>query len=221
MKVLVTLVIGLAIFSANAYSNAITFTYTGSGSGTVGSASFSNAAFTISAVGDTANRQSFNINGNTGFFIDDSSVTISIAGIGVLQVTTATRAFVNNTISEIGFSRAGINGSDLYTFTQVPGANTWDMLSPFALYTGVAGLLQWDLQPNINTNLGVLMFNSGPSNGTFRAAGSRPDRCSHDCRGAIVDQFGNGPLATPEPCALLVVGLGGLGIAGLFLVRRS
>jgi PEP-CTERM motif len=216
VKILVTLVVGLAIFSVNSYSTPVTFTYTGSASGTVGSMSFSNAAFTISAVGDTANRQTFNTNGFTGFFIDHSSVTISIAGIGVLQVTTGTRTFVNNSISMIGLSRAGINGSDLYDFAQVPGASTWDMLSPFALYTGVASVLQWNFQPNINTNLGVLLFNDGPVIGTFRAD-FRHDRCIHDCIVTTVNSQ-LGPLPTPEPSALLLVGLG---IAGLFVVRRS
>ena len=87
----------------NSFADLITFTHTGTGSGTIGATSFANAAFTITDTADTTARSSF----STGFFINDLSASISIAGVGNFNFTSGTRTFVNNSLSLVGFSRSG------------------------------------------------------------------------------------------------------------------
>ena len=67
----IILITGLAV-KANA--TPITFTHQGTGSGTLGGTSFSNAAFTITDVGDTGNR----VSTVPGYSINDTSASRSV-----------------------------------------------------------------------------------------------------------------------------------------------
>ena len=148
-------------FAGIASADPIRFVYTGTGSGSLNGSNFSDAAITITALGDTSARQSF----SGGFFIDHTSAMIEIAGVGTVAFVTGTRTFMNNAVDALGFSRAGSGGNDLYN-----GANAvvdWDMLSNYSL-SGVFGLLQWALT-NVDTSGGVLLFASSQTQGSFTA----------------------------------------------------
>jgi hypothetical protein len=147
-----------------ASADPIRFVYTGTGSGSLNGTNFSGAAFTITALGDTADRQSF----SSGFFIDHTSAMIEIAGVGTVAFVTATRTFMNNASMVLGFSRAGTGGADLYNGPFQTTGTTWDMLSDFST-SGTFGLLQWTFT-NVDTTGGVLAFLSNEgAPGTFSA----------------------------------------------------
>jgi hypothetical protein len=151
--------------TATAAAAPITFIYTGSGdySAQLDGVPFSDADFTITATGDTDDRQSF----ANGFFIEHLTSSISIAGVGTFDFITATRTFVNNTGGGGGFSRS--SGPDLYT-GQDPVFFAWDMLSSIGPVGGASwGFLQWALSPVITTG-GELVFSDGLiDNATFQA----------------------------------------------------
>src|SRR2546428_1356243 len=96
--------LSLILASGVVWATPIEFIHTGTGSGTIGATSFTNAAFTITEFSDTSSRQSC---GGGCFFIDDAVATIAISGVRTFTFLTRTRTFVNQAISLIRFSRAG------------------------------------------------------------------------------------------------------------------
>ena len=147
----------------------LTTTISATGSGTLGAASFNNASFAITSVGDTAARQP--ISSSVGFYIDNTTASINISGIGLANFTLATRIFVNNTFSVAGFSRAGAGGDDILDVDGAP-FTSWNML------TNVGPIFDADLVPirqaqNLSTTLGSLSFSSY-SNATFQAVIPEP-----------------------------------------------
>jgi hypothetical protein len=158
-------------------------TYSSVGTGTIGSTSFTDAAFTITESLDTANIQPM----TGGLFINDNSASIAITGIGTFDFTTATRTFVSNTNGVVGFSRAGATGADLMYSSGDPAYTTWGMTTSIGPYTGPGSLLQWALFPVLTTG-GTIVINNASPTVTFEA------------------------IASPEPAsaALISLGLGGL-----------
>lgn len=185
----------LVLHAPSAFADPVTFTHQGVGSGSIGGTSFTNASFTITAVGNTLNVQSFGV----GVFIDHDSAMISITGVGTFLFTTGTRTFVNNTAEIVGFSRAGIDGGDLFDGPINPQFATWDMLSSIGPIAGTANFLQWvnPQLPAVFTNGGQLIFNDGPSPAIFTATVA--------------------PGEIPEPATLTLLGLG---FGGASIVRR-
>jgi hypothetical protein len=153
--------------AACSYADIITFTQTGVGSGTIGATTFTNAAFTITDIGNTANRTAVPL----GFFIDDTSASILINGVGTFGFLTGTRTFVNNSVGNgtVGFSRAGTAGDDLFDGPSNAVFGTWDMLSSIGPISGTGFLQQWDPAAfgAVNTTGGVLIFQSGSSSTVF------------------------------------------------------
>jgi hypothetical protein len=156
--------ISATLFGANASAAPITFIHTGSGSGSIGGTPFGNSSFTITGLGDTANRQSF----SNGYFIDHDSVMIDIQGVGTLNLVTGTRTFFNDDGNTPGFSRAGSAGADLFNGPSTTLLDGWDMLSSIGPFGGNLELMQWDFG-NVITDGGILLFNHGISTGTFEA----------------------------------------------------
>jgi hypothetical protein len=121
-----------AAISASAFAAPITYTLSGTGSGTVGAATFSNAAYTISVVGDTTA-----ITGGPTF----SNVvtgTMTIAGIGTATITEPIRVFNNQTNSAFGFGRPGgdlldVSDPAFATYALATSLGPIPGLTPFAL----------------------------------------------------------------------------------------
>ena len=153
-------------FLAHALAAPIMFTHTGTGSGTIDEVSFSDAEFTITALGATENRQ---VTGpGLTYFIDHDSASIEINGVGTLEFVTATRTFVNPVVSLVGFSRAGSGGFDLFNGPNNVAFSTWDMLDSIGPINGSGVLLLWDALPVV-TDAGVLVFSDSTSIATFQA----------------------------------------------------
>jgi hypothetical protein len=161
------------LLAACSFAAPITITHTGVGSGTIGGTTFTGASFTITDIGDTASRSTF----PGGFFIDDLSASIAINGVGTFSFITGTRTFVNQVQIQVGFSRAGINGIDLYDGPTTAAFGTWDMLSSIGPISGSAVLSQWGAAfGTVNTSGGVLVFNNSTSDTVFKATvGSVPE----------------------------------------------
>src|SRR5688572_22144915 len=150
------LILNLVAFATNSFGALITFTHTGTGTGTLGGVCFGPAAFSITGVGNTDARQSF----TGGFFIDHTSASIAIAGLGTLDFVTGTRTFFNDSTNTPGFSRgSGVGGADLYNGPTTVLLDGWDMLTSVGPFAGTMNLLQWSSSP-VNTSGGVLVFNS-------------------------------------------------------------
>jgi hypothetical protein len=159
------LVIGLTSASSRAFAEPIVFVHTGIGSGTIDATPFFDAAFTITAIGDTDNREStFGV-----FSTDHVTATIVIEGIGSLQFVTETRTFVNNDLSLVGFSRASDSEADLFNGPDHAEFSTWDMLTSVGPHSGEGLLLQW-ITDDVETTGGVLFFETAAvETATFQA----------------------------------------------------
>lgn len=164
----------------------IHYTHTGFGSGTLDGTAFgavAPVAFTITAVGDTANIASC---GGACLYNDNLSASIAIAGVGSFDFITATRYFSNN--GKVGFSRAGEHGQDLYNG---PALVAWDMASSVGPIVGTGQLMQWGSpNPVVDTTGGVLEFRNGYSEATFSATVG----------------------AVPEPSTVMLMGAGLFGL---------
>ena len=76
----------------------ITFTHAGSGAGSINGAAFATTSFVITATGFTEDVQTT----GPAHFIDHTSASISISGIGTFDFITLTRTFA--TANAVGFS---------------------------------------------------------------------------------------------------------------------
>ena len=164
------LIVGLALLLANIPAEAsepiMQFTFTGSGSGSLGGTNFPTSNFVITSIADTANREKK----SDVWSIDHTSSSISIAGLGDFSILTGTRTFVNCGSKQVGFSRAGLGGYDLYSNLNNTAFGTWDMLTPIGPFSGSMNLKQWSSYlPLIDTTGGILIFNNGSCIGTFQA----------------------------------------------------
>src|ERR1035437_8547252 len=98
MKIIVTTVsliwlLTLGAFAVTAQTLTCTFQFTGSG--TLGTQTFTNAAITITTVGNTANRKSGYISSSQpGYYIVNDSASASISGVGTFQFTVPTQTTV-------------------------------------------------------------------------------------------------------------------------------
>jgi hypothetical protein len=145
------LVAGLIGLAASAVSaSPITMIHDGSGSGTIDGVSFTSVNF------------------GSGWFIDHTSASINIAGVGTFDFITPTRTFVNNNIPLVGFSRAGISGSDLFNGPGNAEFASWDMTTSIGPLSGGGNLIQWGSE-DVMTSGGVLFFADGFTDAQFTA----------------------------------------------------
>lgn len=164
--------LALAVLVAPASAVTITFTHAGTASGNLAGIAFTDAAITITAVGDTANRTSF----SAGYFIDHDSAQVAIAGVGTFSFVTGTRTFYNDLATVAGFSRDGAGGDDLLNGPISAALSGWDMTTSIGPVAGTVGFLQWGVSP-VLTSGGVLLLNSNAGAGYFKAevGGTVPD----------------------------------------------
>jgi hypothetical protein len=175
----------LMAFACSSFASSITFTDITTASGTIGSTSFTNDVITISAVGNTSSIQKIPL----GFFINVSSASIMIDGVGTFLFTTGTRFFDNTTSQLVGFSRAGITGADLIDGPTNPAFSSWAMKTSIGPITGTGSIFQWTLSPVLTSGGTLALLNASP-NVTFSARVS----------------------TVPEPGTLLLVATGLLGV---------
>ena len=195
----VALLSALALGIASLASAApITYTHSGFGSGTLDGVAFGSlapVAFTITAQGDTDNRQTV----LTGGTLPDRLLhqqrqrVDRDRGLGTFDFTTPTRFFSNVENGIVGFSRAGSFGSDLFNG---PNGGGWDMTTSIGPING-DGFLWWG--PDVFTDGGLLEFNRLASDATFEAV----------VGGSV-----------PEPASLLLMGAG-IALAVRRRVRRA
>jgi len=110
------------------------------------------ATFIITASGDTDDRE----NDNEVFWIDHTSASIAIDGVGTFDFVTATRTAVNTDGNFVAFLRSG--GLGLVFGPIHPDFGTWDMLSSIGPLSSDDGIvLQWDDEP-VETSGGILVI---------------------------------------------------------------
>ena len=153
-------------------AQALTFIHEGVANGTLDAVPFGDSEFTISAVGDV--RSSY----SGGWYVDHTSASISIDGLGSFDFITGTRTFVNNNSEIVGFSRAGSSGSDLFNGPTNSVFSTWDMLSGIGPIVGTGSVFQWTSNPQIVTTGGILILDSGESRARFTAIVPEPSTCA-------------------------------------------
>lgn len=154
----------LALIGSNASAALITYIHAGSGSGSIGTNSFANADFVITATADTGNRELF----SNGFSIDHAVASISISGMGTFSFLTDTRTFVNNAFQTVGFSRATTAGTDLFNGPTNAAFASWGADTSIGPISGSGTLIQWNLG-DIATTGGILIFTGDTTSATFQA----------------------------------------------------
>lgn len=156
----------LALASISSTTGAAQFRYTfsGSGSGSLGGQQFEHLAFAIVGVADSANRaECFASNCR---YIDFAAGTLRLEGFGEFDLATTLRVY--NSLGNLGLSRGGAQGLDLYNNFRV--APDYDFASPVGPVLALASLLQWDAE-DVVTSAGVLKFVNADADGEFRAEG--------------------------------------------------
>ena len=174
----------------------IGFTFSGSGSGFIGSNQLNNAAFIIRQEADTADITSC---GPGCLYVDATSTSIEIQNLGEVSFITRTHVFIVRDGSRdfLGLGRSGLAGTDLYGNFVVNG---YDLQSSIGPIPGTTRLLQWGLY-DVITEIGTLNFHDGGGgDGTFQAFV------------AIAD-----PEQLPEPQSILLVSLA---LMGLFITKK-
>ena len=150
----------LVLTPAEAPAEMMTFVHAGAGSGTFDGTPFPASDFVITATGETDDRYAF-YDGD-GWWINHTSASIWIDGVGEFEFLTGTRTFVNNSTEYVGFSRAKYpgepGGADLFDGPHDAAFADWDMLSPIGPISGDGTLMQWQLSPQIVTAGGILFF---------------------------------------------------------------
>jgi hypothetical protein len=156
-----------ALLPWKASAQMMTFIHTGtSGSGTIGGNAFSDRPFTITATGNTPNRE----NGNRISSIAHDTASIEIDGVGLFTFVSRTRTFFNDDFDLVGFSRAYGHGStDLYNGPASAALDGWDMLRSIGPVSGPTNLLQWNKALVIITSGGELIFDNARTTGSFQA----------------------------------------------------
>jgi hypothetical protein len=159
------------VAATNSFGSPITFTYTGSGSGTIGGSVFPVSAFTITAIGDTDTR----IGAPSDFLykIAHSSASITITGVGSFNFVTGTQTFFNDVNHTPGLQHSSPFGSDLFDGPSAQTLAGWDMLTSVGPVFGSMMLIQWNTLPVI-TSGGQLIFSDTITSGSFSALVASP-----------------------------------------------
>ncbi len=195
--ILASLTLVVLCFSSASVANAnpITFTFQGTGSGTLGNQSFTGSAFSVTLTTDTSTvMQSGGI-----YSTPISPTTFNIAGIGSGAFVTPVFVFNNTSVSVVGLERAPNPG----------GADILDLFS--------SSLASYNLQTNFGpiTNSTPYSLNFG---GILTSLGTL--NISSATNVSFTAVTGTPPATVPEPTTMLLLGTGLAGIAARVRKQR-
>ena len=143
-----------------ANADAITYTETGTATGSIGATNFTTALVTITFAGDTSN-----VSGASGLFSNPvGTATVTIGGIGTFAFTDSLYVFDNQPFSVVGISDSTLN--DILDTIGSPAFSTYDLTSAIGPVTGLSGFNQGS---TYGTSGGLLAFNDMSANSTFAA----------------------------------------------------
>ena len=161
-------------FAGMAQTLTCTFQFTGSG--TLGTHTFTNAAITITTVSNTVHPHL--ANGNVTNTVDNTSTSIAIGGVGTFQFTVPTEIDVSTTPPNAAPGTSvtenlslGSSGYLYLVWVITPTTNVWNMLSSIGPITSQTGwIMNWNLAPMV-TNGGTANIYSTNGNTpiTFQA----------------------------------------------------
>lgn len=179
----------MANFAVNANAgNPIVFTYQGTGTGWLGETPFTDADFTITAVGDTENLRCFS---QGGYTIDHDTASINIAGVGTYDFTINTATFVNNATQLAGiFCNECAAGDLIYAPTDAV-FGSWNLLSSLAVSgTGETNGFQ---EGDTGTTGGNLFIADSTFPATFQASTDRAPNILFTYQGTGTGSLGGTP----------------------------
>jgi len=174
-----------------ANADAITYTESGTATGSIGATNFTDALVTITFVGDTSN-----VSGASGLFSNPvGTATVAIAGIGngAFAFTDSLYVFDNQSTSFVGIADFTLN--DILDTFGNSAFSTYGLTTSIGPVTGFSA---FDPGSAYGTKDGLLVFSNMSVNSTFAATTTAA--------------------AVPEPSSLVLLGAA---IAGLLMLRRG
>jgi hypothetical protein len=159
-----------------ANADAITYTESGTATGSIGATNFTDALVTITFAGDTSN-----VSGASGLFSNPvGTATVTIGGIGTFGFTDSLYVFDNQSFSVVGISDSTLN--DILDTIGSSAFSTYDLTTAIGPVTGLSG---FNLGSTYGTSDGLLAFSGMSANSTFAATTAA---------------------AVPEPSSLVLLG---------------